>query len=391
MSTPDFVAQNSTNFTTIRYYASEDPYYYTVDNRPLTDIETNLVALRQYGADGARRAIMLETLSSALRLRELAPIPSGYTYRAMGFQVGYPSTGQVTVGQGAILLSETTAVSLTSSILKAAALLDTQTFSTPAPGTAGQSIVYTIEGQIYDLTTTNMATSALPYVDSNNNYLTSTLFTKELKLTLNTGVAATTGTEAAPSTTSGKFPLYNVTATNGSTSVRVWAHPNSPYFKGINRRVLFENMASGGGTATQINLTNVVQLADGATSGVMVQVPLEELNPFNSLRLKIGFIPSAASNNMVFRVRTLGLSSGDSASGGYTSQANETLAITAGASALQLSTLTTTIPNTLFAGSVSNIWSVNKDRLTLLLERVGADGSDTNTGTASISDVILFQ
>jgi hypothetical protein len=36
------------SLTAIRYYTSADPYYYTVDNRPLTDVDTSLTTIATF-------------------------------------------------------------------------------------------------------------------------------------------------------------------------------------------------------------------------------------------------------------------------------------------------------------------------------------------------------
>ena len=69
-------------------------------------------------------------------------------------------------------------------------------------------------------------------------------------------------------------------------------------------------------------------------------------------------------------------------------------AITIGATnALQTyTTAIAIIPNTEFAGFVNNVWVINKEKLNIILERIGTDAvNDTNTGLVSLFGVVLFQ
>lgn len=392
-TTPDFVAQNSANLTAIRYYTDQDPYFYTVDNRPLTDLATNLVDVRTNGADSARRAGLVDQLMLSSAARGLAPIPTGYTYSAVGLVVTNPSTNTITVNPGSVFYMDSISVSLTTSIQKQAMLIAPVSFTTASPS-VGQSIVYTIEGTITDLSSANMVSTAIPYLDTNNPYLPSTLINKELVLSLNTGTAATTGSETVPATSSGKFPLYNVTVMNtGSTVIRVWAHTNSPYFGSPNRSANIDIPSSSGATFAMLNDTASWLFTDAATTAISLRIPILSLNPYNNLRFKLVFVPTVATGNAAFRIRYKGFTGNtDLITAAQTNTATEAIAVGSTANQVQtFTTVTSVVPNSEFAGFSGNTWGINRDRLTVLIERQGASGTDTTTANINLLEAILVQ
>lgn len=393
MSTPDFVAQNSSNFTTVRLYTQSDPYFYSVDNRPLNDLITNLTDMRQNGADSARRAVLLETLMRSSLQRETFNIPSGYTYSASGLLPTQPNANQIRINPGSVLLQEALTVLLTTTVYKQAMLLAPVDFNIPAPGTAGQSLVYTIEGTLTDLSSANMAASALPYLDAGNTYLPSTLLNKELVLSLKTGAAAATGSEVPAATTGGKFPLYNITTINGTSAIRIWAHANSPYFKGITNMCELDVPSSGGAPLLMYNDTVSWTLNNATTTAVSVRVPMDKLNPYKDIRVKLITSPNTTGLNMALRLKYAGHSAANSdlLTTARTVTATEAIAVSAANAGVQVNTMTGVVPNSAFSGMVSNTWSVNRDRLTLLVERLGSDALDTSTSDVNLLQVILLQ
>ncbi len=396
MATPDFVPQSDSNFTAIRFYTAQDPYYYTVDNRPLQDIETNLKADRSGGSDAARRAALLGSLNLASALADLYRIPStSSAARTMsGLGVNLPSTNLIRISPGAIYESRAISTTVTETIMKQALLTDTTDFVLTSPVTGGTSIVYTIEGTFVELTTSNMATTALPNLDSTNTYLPSTLTHGELKLTMVTGVAATSGTEVPAATTAGKFAIYNITLTQGVTNPTVALHASAPYVLGLEETVTPVTLTSGGATLGVTNEMPTVTFANAATSGVMLPVNsrLKELNPFQPIKVKMTFASTASAGNVVMRLRYKGYAVGDLTTAVLTTGSNETIAVTGAANALQTTTtVTAVIPNTEFAGFVSGVWTLNKEKINVILERIGADGSDTNTGSVVLVDTQLVQ
>lgn len=395
MATPDFVAQNDSNFVPIRYYTSTDPYFYTVDNRPLQDIESNLKASRSGGADAARRAAFLNSMNIATVISDLYSVPSYSTApRVMtGLAVTVPSTNTVTIGPGAVYESRQISTSITDTTVKMAIMTKASTFSLTAPVSAGTSIVYTIEGTFVELTGSNMSSSLLPNIDATNAYLPSTLTHGELQLSLNSGTAAATASAVAPATTNGKFPLYNVTLTQGVTNPIVTTHPNSPFQKGLNEIIDPVALASGSAGVGVVSEMYAVSFADAATSGVSLPFSgSTRLNPFKPIKVKITFTSTVASGNVVFRLRYASFGPGDVLTNAVDPGTIEVVACPGTANSVSTVTFATVnVPNTSFAALSSGAWTVVKDRISMVLERLGAHASDTNTGTANILQITLIQ
>jgi hypothetical protein len=398
MSTPDFVPQNDSNFTAIRYYTAQDPYFYTVDNRPLQDIETNLKADRSGGSDAGRRAALLGSLNLASILSDYYAIPTySSAVRSMGgLQVSTPTANSITIGPGAVYESRQVSTTVTDVIMKQALMTKSVTFNLTPPVTAGTSIVYTIEGTFVELTQSNMASTQLPNLDSSNTYLPSTLTHGELVLSVNAGTAATTGTQVPPSTTAGKFPIYNITFTQGVTNPTVALHSSGPWARSMFDRITPVALASGGATVGVTNEMPTVTFADGSTTGIMLPTvggSISQLNPFKAIKLKLVFASTASSGNVVFRLRYGGFTTSDLITATLTTGSNEAIAITGSANAVQTyTTATAIVPNTVFAGFNGNsVWSVIKDKVNIILERVGGDASDTNTGSVVLLSTTLLQ
>lgn len=396
MSTPDFIPQNDGNFVPIRYYTASDPYFYTVDNRPLQDIESNLKASRSGGSDAARRAELLGSINLAAVMSDLysVPLDSGATHTMTGLVVSNPSTNTIRVGPGAVYEARQISTSITDVIMKMALLTKTTDFPLTVPVSAGTSVVFTIEGNFVELTTANMSSTQLPNMDVANVFLPSTLVHGELQLSLNTGTAATTGTEVPPATTSGKFPIYNITLVQGSSVPYVWAHTSSPYMKGIHHRVIPVSLTTGGATIGVTNEMPSVTFVDAATSGIALPITGStlSLNPFKPIRVKMTFASTISSGNLVLRLRYSGFGTGDVIANAATTTNNEVIAITGAANATQTAiTATAVVPPSAFAGLVGNVWSINKDKLSIVLERVGAHASDTNTGSMILLNTTLVQ
>ncbi|HXP52319.1 MAG TPA: hypothetical protein VN922_20360, partial [Bacteroidia bacterium] len=180
MTTPVFVPQDGSSLATIRYYTASDPYFYSVDNRPIQDLSTNILSLGSGSGDSSRRAVLLTELALAQSWSELFPSVGSSTQMASGLSVTLASAGVVTIGQGAIYESESVNANLSTALIKQALLLTPFNLNVPAPSISGQSINYLVQFKINDLNSTNMATSALPYVDSTNTFLPCLLMNKEL-------------------------------------------------------------------------------------------------------------------------------------------------------------------------------------------------------------------
>lgn len=392
MSTPTFLPQDDTNYSTVRFYTQLDPYFYTVDNRPLQDLETNLKAARSGGGDSARRAAAMLGLNISEIISELFA-GQNQTTSLSGLQLYKTGANSVRVGPGAYYELRNINAAITDQVLKQALATANSDFTLTYPVTAGTSQVYTIEGQYIELDATTMGASALPYLDASNQYLPSVLMHGELRMTLLPGVAATTGSEVPPATTSGKFPIYNITLTQGSTTFKVELHANAPSPRGLARTVIPTTLASGGASVGSVNEMQMFTFANAATNGIMLPSTIRELsvNPYKPIKVKLTFSSTVTGGNASFRLRYKGFAVDDLTTAAVTTTALDNIAITAAANAVQTYTMAVTIPVSEFAGFVSNTWVVNKEFLNIIVERVGADVLDTNTGNTQVMSVMLVQ
>jgi hypothetical protein len=313
---------------------------------------------------------------------------------ATGLAISVPSTNNVTIGPGAIYQPLQVSTSVTNVIMKQALLMTSLNFTLTAPVTAGTSIIYTIEGLRADLTTTQMGSTNIPDLDATNNLLPCCLIHGELMLNLNAGVAATTGSQVAPATTAGHIPLYNITLTYGVANPTISAHPNSPYFKGLYNHVTPVALTSGSATVGMTNNMPSVTFPQGSITGVALPIMGASgvTNPYKPIRVQMTFASTASGGNAVFQLQYGGFANGSLTSTAMTTTATETIAITGTANAIQTNiTATAVVPNTAFAGLVGNNWTNNAAKTGIVLQRVGTNGSDTNTGSIVLINAILLQ
>lgn len=394
MSNPTFVPQNDSNFTAIRYYTAQDPYYYITDNRPMQDIETNLKSIRSGGGDAGRRAVLISQLNASVGpLNRYLPITATRAFTGLQIVQASGTTARVMPGATFERLLIDSSFS-TQTIIKQASTVVPVDFTINAPSVAGTSIVYTIEGVYTDITSATMPTSSIPYVDSTNPYLESTLLNGELKLTLNAGTASTTGTQVPPTTTSGKFPLYNITIAQGASTYTVSLHANAPTTEGLRRTVIPVPLTSGGATQAVTNNIFSTTYVTGSVTGAILPLNLAEsaLSPYAPIKVKITFAPTVTGNAAAFRLRYKGLATGDLTTSSFTTGTIDPVTVTSVANGVQsYTTSLATIPTTEFAGFVSGNWVVNKEYLNIILERVGGNAADTNTGSINVLSVSLTQ
>ncbi|WP_020472353.1 hypothetical protein [Zavarzinella formosa] len=125
-------------------------------------------------------------------------------------------------------------------IVKQGIVMTTQTFSTPAPVTTGQSVVYLIQAAYQDV---DGGSTVLPYYNAsnpsvawsgpNNTGISQNTVRKGVcTVSIKTGVAATTGTQTTPAPDAGFTGLYAVTVANGQSTVtsgNIKTLPTAPF------------------------------------------------------------------------------------------------------------------------------------------------------------------
>lgn len=392
MTTPNFVPQDSSSLTAVRYYTQYDPYYYSVDNRPLQDLSANITTISSGGGDSARRGLLLNELAQSEVFRSLFS-NSGATGYITGLGVNNPSSNTIKITPGAWYFKDNINTSNTTQVVKQALLLATPQFTVAPPGTAGQSINYLVQIQSSTLNATTMLTSALPFVDATNTFLPGILLNGELLVTLKTGTAATTGTQSTPNADSGCIPLYVVTATYGSTVPTVVFAASCPAYNKISSTSAILYPVATPAVAVDVGGVPVPSFADAATTKIGVHVPVltGTINPFAPVKVTVVYSGSVNSGNVQAQINYLPLASGGSTTGSPVSLTAEVLTAPATANTISSYTFTGTIPNSAFAGFVNNSWTINVQRLYVGIQRNGAAGADTMAGTFYIHDVILSQ
>lgn len=392
MTTPVFVPQDGSTLATVRYYTAQDPYYYTVDNRPLTDLAANVLSVGSGSGDSSRRAVLLETLAHNQSWSELFKGVTSTVNMASGLTINQVSAGVVSVGQGAVYELEPVNAGLSTNIIKQALLLTPFNLNVPAPSTTGQSINYLVQYKINDLSQTNMATSALPYVDATNAFLPCLLMNKELVVSVVAGTAATTGSQTTPSPTTGQSPLYVITATNGVAAPTVTIATGAPVFRGGDVVATPVVPATGGPITSTVAGLPTLTFQKSGTETVAIPVDLTRLNPYSPLTFKLTFSSDTAGGSFGIQASYGFIAVGGSTTAGLTGTAVETMAL--GVSANAINTYQTTaalVPNQVFSSFNAGTWSVNSGFLALTLQRVSTAVNDTNSGNLYLHKVQLSQ
>jgi hypothetical protein len=395
MSTPGFVPQNSSSLTTVRYYTQFDPYHYAVDNRPLTDLASNITTISSGGGDSARRAVLINELSVAAIFQDLYSNANNSSVMA-GLSVSYPSANTIQINPGAVYQLQPTNAVISQTIMQQALLYAPQTFNLVSPSSAGNSITYIIEAQFSDISSANMPTSGLPasFLDSTNTFLPCLLLNKELKLQLKAGTQAPTGTQTPPAVDAGWFALYDIVVTYGVSTPTVYLDSTAPYLKGILHSVSGQALLTN--SATQVAVAGVPawQFAHGSTSGIAVSMPLRSnnTNPYTSIKLRLALSGDTNGGNFAIQLSYLAVGVNSSTATALTNTGIETIAMNVAAGNMQTySTATAIIPSTAFSGFVNNNWSINCEKLFVTLNRLGGNAADTNTGNLRIHDIVVYQ
>lgn len=179
----------------------------------------------------------------------------------------------------------------TDQIVKQGIIIPTTNFSTPAPGTVGQSVVYLVQAAYQDtdggstvLPYYNASNPAVPYSGPGNNGQPQNTIRKGVcLLSLKTGVAATTGTQVTPTPDAGYVGLWAITVANGQstvTSANIQQLTTAPFISPKLTTVLATMQAGSAnaahdtsGVANTITIAlnpAVTSLTDGMTARVKV-------------------------------------------------------------------------------------------------------------------------
>lgn len=393
MSTPGFIPQDSNSLTPVRFYTQFDPYHYATDNRPLQDLATNITTISSGGGDSARRAVLLNQLAASSIYQELFSSASNALV-VSGLAVTYPNVNTLVINPGAVYQSFALSDAIATNTVKQALLLAPITFNLVSPSVAGTSIAYIIEGQFSDLTSANMTSSSLPFLDATNTYLPGLLLNKELKLQLKAGTQAATGTQVEPTVDAGWFPIYTVVMTFGITNPSVYANSAAPAFKGLSHYLIPVALTANSASVVDVAGVHAFGFTKSGTQGISLPISIRSasVNPYVPIKLKLNYSADTTGGNFAFTLSYLAAGTGDSVTTALTTTSIETLAMSGAANTLALySTSTLVIPVSAFCGVVSGKWAVNKDKLFVTLQRVSGNAADTNTGSFRLHDITAFQ
>lgn len=206
MSTPTF-NPTAEEFDDVRLYTELDPYYYTIDNRPLQDIVGNVGSLGS-SSDAARRAVLIEALGKSSIYSGLF----GSTKKIIGLRASATTSNTLTVDPGAMFLPGNISEGDTRQVLRAAASPLPSVLSCPPPVTLGREFTYVVQVKFNDFN----GVLTYPNYDGANAFLPSTLLNGYLSVSIIVGAEANIGASVAPTVTPGWDPLYTVVSAAGA-------------------------------------------------------------------------------------------------------------------------------------------------------------------------------
>jgi len=394
MSTPAFIPQDTSAIPAVRFYTQFDPYYYSTDNRPLQDLDTNVRLTAGQGGDSARRAVILTELALGEVFRQLFTTSNASGY-VTGLGVTSPTGTTLTVQPGSWYQLAALNDSISTQVLKQSLLLAPAALTIPAPTVSGQSINYLVQISASSLTSTNMLTSALPLLDSTNPMLPGLLVNGELLVGIKAGVSAVTGSQVTPTADAGYTALYVVTSTYGSASPSVQLSPagSPPSMPGLNHAPVIQYPLSGAATPVAVGGIPVASCPQSVATSVAVSTTIQgkQINPFAPIKVSLLVSSTGVSGVPQVQLKYLAMAEGGSTSAAVVTLTAETFAIPTTANTLLTYTMTATVPASAFASFVSTVWKVTADKVTFTVTRNGNVGADTLASPLYIHDIILSQ
>lgn len=197
------------SLTPVRFYTQQDPYFYTVDNRPLTDLDANDQVLGE-GIDAS---------FSNLRLvqAELGRILGAMVGTSTGL---YTATFQInglifTIPRGFLTYTGQYSASDPRTVFKFAFMYNDFSYTVNTPGT-GNSKEFLVE---YTFRDTKSTDSEVPYLNDTNPFGLEGVIGGVVELRVKEGLPATSGTQVIPSLDSGYYELATINVTGSPTSI----------------------------------------------------------------------------------------------------------------------------------------------------------------------------
>lgn len=209
--TPDFTTVSS-NLSTVRLYTEMDPYIYSVDNRPLQDLDDNSRVLAQAVDAAITTSLTKEVLGAAFDAGVV-----GFDTHLLGLNATNPSVGVLSLSPGILMIKAQVSTSDTREILKRAGSPMTTLVSVAAPAEVGQEVKYLIQVRYRDFDTT----TDFPTYLKANQFSSEGILNGWLEISALSGVPAAIGASVAPAVDVGWLPVYEITARSGDTTVTV--------------------------------------------------------------------------------------------------------------------------------------------------------------------------
>jgi hypothetical protein len=390
MTTPALTPISS-SYASVRYFTQGDPYHYTVDNRPLTDLSTNDTLTAQ-AADAGRRVGLLNSLFEAVRYENRL----GTTKYVEGLLASNPGANTLRVGVGAVYEALAITTSDARTITKKSVLPAAVDFTINTVSLSGaQSVVYAIEMKYVDFSATT--STIYPLYDKDNTHLHSAVLFGDLQLQVVAGNAATTGSETPPSTTPGWTQLYYVTVDGSAPTTYKWIKYATGFtFNswGLDAVPLtLTNLGAGGSTSSSVDDVPTTHFADGSTQTCGSAIPLVKggqlvatYNPYKPVKFRVRYSSTVSSNNVAFRVSYAFIRSTSAINS--VSYSNLTQDAIAAGTADQLQVITLTNGAVPASGGIDQN---TYETLRVRFARIGADGADTNTGVMRVFSIEAFQ
>lgn len=379
MPTPTFAA-TSGSFTSVRYYTASDPYYYTIDNRPLTDLQTNATS-GSIGADAGRRAALIGAMDTAIRNQLRAGITTDYVD---GFIVDTTSNpGYARIHAGVYMQLGDISASDTRKLVRGAiAPYYTDLAINTVNLTGGQGVLYAIEAKVVDFS--GSTANTFPGYDNTNSLLPSSLLNAQLQLQVVAGAAATAGSEVAPSLTSGWFQLYLIQVTAASGVVNIY-YPNSATFKSWGMGPTYLDLANSTSTSATNGETPVTRFTTTQVAFSSIPLPssgpVRIINPYKPIRFRTLYATSVNTGVATLQLKYQFLPAATNlASASLTTVSADLLAASGTANYLAAATLNATIPA--YA-------SLTAERLHLNISRPSS--GDTAGGNLDVVSIQAYQ
>lgn len=377
MTTP-VLTKVADNLTDVRFFTPFDPYHYSVDNRPLSDLNESIGTVAD-ALDASRVGFMLTILTQAIR--------DVVNTTSLPFVEGFVPTrsgSTLSIGAGVLLTSQAINSSYSTAVAKPALSHAPVEFQLSSPSIAGQAVKYLVQVRSVDLTTS----SGMPYTVSDVTETSASTFVSKAELSIKVGTAAAIGSEVAPTVDSGWYPLYVIDVYYGFEQVYTSFATGAP----ARKKAGYSGRLDPIGVATEgrvLNMPAVFLSESVSNQAASLRASASDFRNGNAIdAYKVGVtLYSEDSTDIVLKLRVFAFNYADSYSLGSAWTTNVTWSSSAevvslpGSAAIKRYVMTTTIPAEY----------MTKDLIEIQVERDADHASDSCTGTVSVLAISVTQ